>query len=141
MDRPEMTLTSGFFQQAGKAKEQFFSRGFIAVLCLFHHCFDGHHITCGEKPVFRGLALGYRVGLFSTGSKLLLTGRSGIVIFLLAACRNREEGEQMEQFLIYAANYGFPMVVTAFLLVRIEGKIDTLNASIGLLTRAIEHRN
>ena len=47
----------------------------------------------------------------------------------------------MEQFLIYAANYGFPMVVTAFLLVRIEEKIDTLNASIGLLTRAIEHRN
>jgi len=44
----------------------------------------------------------------------------------------------METILLDAANYGFPMVVTAFLLVRIEGKITTLDTSIQALTRAIE---
>jgi len=44
----------------------------------------------------------------------------------------------MDQILLNAANYGFPMVVTAFLLVRIEGKITTLDMSIQALTRAIE---
>lgn len=44
----------------------------------------------------------------------------------------------MDQLLMSAANYGFPMVVTAYLLVRIEGKITTLENSIQALTRAIE---
>lgn len=43
----------------------------------------------------------------------------------------------MEAILSYAANYGFPMVVTAFLLVRIEGKLDELGAGITELTKVI----
>ncbi|SDF79425.1 YvrJ family protein [Sporolituus thermophilus] len=43
----------------------------------------------------------------------------------------------MEQVLHYAANYGFPMVVAAYLLVRIEGKLEQLTASIHELAKVI----
>ncbi|MBP2628689.1 MAG: Protein of unknown function YvrJ [Firmicutes bacterium] len=43
----------------------------------------------------------------------------------------------MEQLLTYTANYGFPMVVCAYLLVRIEGKLDQLSSSINDLTKVI----
>lgn len=43
----------------------------------------------------------------------------------------------MENLLAYAANYGFPMVVAGYLLVRIESKIDNLAASIHDLANAI----
>ena len=46
----------------------------------------------------------------------------------------------MDEILGYAANYGFPMVVTAYLLVRIESKLGALDASIQELTRAIERK-
>lgn len=36
----------------------------------------------------------------------------------------------MEDFLKAVANVGFPIAVAAYLLIRIEGKIDTLSASI-----------
>ena len=44
----------------------------------------------------------------------------------------------MDQLLIAAANYGFPMMVSSYLLVRMEGKLDKLSSNIDLLTRAIE---
>lgn len=44
----------------------------------------------------------------------------------------------MDQLLMYASNYGFPMVVAGFLLVRIEAKLDKLDDSIQLLLRAVE---
>ncbi len=44
----------------------------------------------------------------------------------------------MEQILTYTASYGFPMVVSAYLLVRIEGKLEQLKQSIHELTRTIE---
>lgn len=44
----------------------------------------------------------------------------------------------MEQLLTYAASYGFPMVVSAYLLVRIESKLEHLGQSIHELTRTIE---
>jgi hypothetical protein len=44
----------------------------------------------------------------------------------------------MDQVLMYTANYGFPMVVTAYLLVRIEGRLGALDKSIQELTRAIQ---
>lgn len=43
----------------------------------------------------------------------------------------------MENILAYAANYGFPMVVTAFLLVRIESRLAALDKSIQELTRSL----
>ena len=44
----------------------------------------------------------------------------------------------MTEFLTAMGNYGFPMAVTAFLLVRVESKLGTLNGSIQLLTKAID---
>ncbi len=44
----------------------------------------------------------------------------------------------MTEFLNAAGSYGFPMAVTAFLLVRVESKLGTLNDSIQQLTKAID---
>ena len=46
----------------------------------------------------------------------------------------------MEQFFSYCSSYGFPMVVAAYLLVRMEGKLDGLADSINELTRVISQR-
>lgn len=46
----------------------------------------------------------------------------------------------MEQLLSYAANYGFPMVMCAFLLVRIEAKLEKLSASINDLSKVIAEK-
>lgn len=43
----------------------------------------------------------------------------------------------MDQLLNYAANYGFLMVVSVFLLVRIEGKLEQLAVSINELAKVI----
>lgn len=43
----------------------------------------------------------------------------------------------MEQVLAQAANYGFPMVVAIYLLVRIEGRLEQLTACINDLARII----
>lgn len=43
----------------------------------------------------------------------------------------------MEVFLNQVANLGFPIVVSFYLLVRVEGKLDMLAASINQLTQAI----
>lgn len=45
----------------------------------------------------------------------------------------------MEDILKYAANYGFPMVISVLLILRIETKIETLGYNINELARAIEH--
>jgi hypothetical protein len=46
----------------------------------------------------------------------------------------------MEQILVQAANYGFPMVVSIYLLVRIEGKLEQLAVSIHELAKVIATR-
>ncbi|BBB91684.1 MAG TPA: YvrJ family protein [Methylomusa anaerophila] len=46
----------------------------------------------------------------------------------------------MEQLLSYMSGYGFPMVVAAFLLVRMEGRLEKLTASISDLTKIITER-
>jgi len=46
----------------------------------------------------------------------------------------------MDDILMAAANYGFPMAVTAFLLVRIESRLAALNDSIQGLTRTIAQK-
>jgi len=49
--------------------------------------------------------------------------------------------KKMEEILISFGNYGFPMVVSAYLLVRVEQKIDALSVSIKSLAGAIEPRS
>ena len=44
---------------------------------------------------------------------------------------------ELDQMLTAAANYGFPMLVSCYLLVRMENKIDQLSANIDALTRVI----
>ncbi|SDD77889.1 YvrJ family protein [Sporomusa acidovorans] len=46
----------------------------------------------------------------------------------------------MEQLLSYASSYGFPMVVAAYLLVRIEGRLENLAASINDLAKILAER-
>lgn len=43
----------------------------------------------------------------------------------------------MDEFLKAAANMGFPMVVAAYLLIRIESKLDNLSSSITQLATII----
>ncbi|MEN1760730.1 YvrJ family protein [Anoxynatronum sibiricum] len=44
----------------------------------------------------------------------------------------------MNELLNPVANLGFPIVLSVYLLVRLEGKIDTLSASLQDLARSIE---
>jgi len=46
----------------------------------------------------------------------------------------------MEQLLGFAANYGFPMIISVFLLVRIEAKLENLSASINDLSKVIAQK-
>jgi hypothetical protein len=46
----------------------------------------------------------------------------------------------VEQLLNYASSYGFPMVVAAYLLVRMEGRLEKLVASINDLAKIIAER-
>jgi hypothetical protein len=43
----------------------------------------------------------------------------------------------MEEMLRLIGNFGFPIVVSAYLLVRIEGKLNQLSESISELAKAI----
>ncbi|MGI6120009.1 MAG: YvrJ family protein [Desulfosporosinus sp.] len=43
----------------------------------------------------------------------------------------------MEEMLKLVGNFGFPIVVSAYLLVRIEKKLDELSASITELAKAV----
>ena len=51
-----------------------------------------------------------------------------------------QEVTAMAELMTVIGNYGFPMGVTAFLLVRIESKLGQLNESIQLLTKAIDRK-
>ena len=44
---------------------------------------------------------------------------------------------ELDQMLTAAANYGFPLLISCYLLVRMENKIDQLSANIDALTRVI----
>lgn len=43
----------------------------------------------------------------------------------------------MEQLLTYASNYSFPMVISLFLLLRMESKLEQLTNSISELAKVI----
>jgi hypothetical protein len=44
----------------------------------------------------------------------------------------------LEDFLRLVANFGFPIVVSAYLLFRVEGKLEKLSEVIMELTRVVE---
>lgn len=44
----------------------------------------------------------------------------------------------MEELMVLVGNFGFPIVVTVFLLVRLEGKMESLSESIQKLSLVIE---
>ncbi len=43
----------------------------------------------------------------------------------------------MQDILVQISNYGFPMVVAVYLLVRVEKKLDALTAAIGRLEQVL----
>lgn len=44
----------------------------------------------------------------------------------------------MEELMQMVSNVGFPIAISAYLLIRIESKLDILSRSIGDLARAVE---
>ena len=47
---------------------------------------------------------------------------------------------EFDRLLSAAADYGFPMLVNSYLLVRMEGRIEKLSANIDTLTRVLQER-
>lgn len=47
---------------------------------------------------------------------------------------------EFDRLLSAAADYGFPMLVSSYLLVRMEGRIEKLSANIDTLTRVLKER-
>ena len=47
---------------------------------------------------------------------------------------------EFERLLSAAADYAFPMLVSSYLLVRMEGRIEKLSANIESLTRVLQDR-
>lgn len=47
---------------------------------------------------------------------------------------------EFDRLLSAAADYGFPMLVSSYLLVRMEGRIEKLSANIDTLTRVLRER-
>jgi hypothetical protein len=54
---------------------------------------------------------------------------------------HREELIKVEEFIILAGNYGFPMLVAGYLLIRIEPVIKDLQKSITMLTLVIARQS
>ena len=51
---------------------------------------------------------------------------------------NKEEViKVMEEVVVLIGNFGFPVAVSIYLLIRLEGKLETLTQSIRLLSEAI----
>ena len=47
---------------------------------------------------------------------------------------------EFDRLLSAAADYAFPMLVSSYLLVRMEGRIENLSANIDTLTRVLQKR-
>ena len=47
---------------------------------------------------------------------------------------------EFDRLLSAAADYGFPMLVSSYLLVRMEGRIEKLSVNIDTLTRVLQER-
>ncbi len=47
---------------------------------------------------------------------------------------------EFDRLLSAAADYGFPMLISSYLLVRMEGRIEKLSANIESLTHVLQER-
>ncbi|MEG0086689.1 MAG: YvrJ family protein [Niameybacter sp.] len=47
----------------------------------------------------------------------------------------------MEELLSQIGNFGFPIILSMYLLIRIENKIETLSSTIYQLSKVLEKRN
>ena len=47
---------------------------------------------------------------------------------------------EFDRLLSAAADYGFPMLISSYLLVRMEGRIEKLSANIDTLTHVLQER-
>lgn len=47
---------------------------------------------------------------------------------------------EFDRLLSAAADYGFPMLVSSYLLIRMEGRIEKLSDNIDTLTRVLQER-
>ena len=47
---------------------------------------------------------------------------------------------EFDRLLSAAADYGFPMLISSYLLVRMEGRIEKLSTNIESLTRVLQER-
>ena len=63
-----------------------------------------------------------------------------LIVASFFASMGAKGGGRMTEFLNAVGNLGFPIAVTAFLLVRIEGKLGALNDSIQQLTQTIAQK-
>jgi len=63
---------------------------------------------------------------------------SELLVIVIVAKRDVAEGrENMDEMLKLVSNFGFPIVVSAYLLVRIEGKLSELTISITELAKVV----
>ena len=60
-----------------------------------------------------------------------------LLALLINEERRRKGGNHLEEMLKLVGNFGFPIVVSTYLLVRIEGKLNELSASITELAKAV----
>ena len=51
--------------------------------------------------------------------------------------KRRKKNTEMEELLRAISNYGFPVVMSLYLMIRVEGKIETLTESIRMLSNAL----
>jgi len=63
--------------------------------------------------------------------------KPGISVYIIRRILCYDKEVKMDQILGFVANVGFPIVLSVYLLVRIEGKLDDLSRSIQELARAV----
>jgi hypothetical protein len=62
------------------------------------------------------------------------TSKNLLPCCIFITIKTRKEGDTMEELLAAIANTGFPIAVAAYLLIRIESKMDSLSFSINQLS-------
>jgi hypothetical protein len=75
-------------------------------------------------------------GDFASPLVIIVTCLNESIMFTKRDVSERRE-DNMEEMLKLISNFGFPIVVSAYLLVRIEGKLSELTTSITELAKAV----
>ncbi len=60
-----------------------------------------------------------------------------MVVFSTSKVNKNSGGSEMNEFISIIGNVGFPIAVSAYLLIRIEGKINDLTSAINDLREAV----